>query len=133
MNASEIALLLQRFGVALEKLNPTEIKLLLTDMASMEIVVSPSPDNKQISTAKAVTVDIDVTAIANELGSSVSREDGVMLLENLTKQQLLAVAKHISLAVDSSLTKARLIEKIVERRVGLRLRQDAFAQAMHAH
>ena len=133
MSASEIALLLQRFGVALEKLNPTEIKLLLTDMASMEIVVSPSPDNKQISTAKAAAVDIDVTAIANELESSVSREDGVMLLENLTKQQLLAVAKHISLAVDSSLSKARLIEKIVERRVGLRLRQDAFAQAMHAH
>lgn len=133
MTVSEIAFLVQRFGLALEKLHPTEVKLLLADRASMEIVVTPDQCKKQISTAKGTTVELDITAVAVELEKSASREDGVTLLENLTKQELLAVAKHISLSVDSGLNKARLIEKIVERRVGLRLRQDAFAQAMHAH
>lgn len=131
MKTLELALLMQRIGAAIEKLNPKDVQLLLANKASVNIVVTPIATSVESAAKKSVIDHVDIEAIASKLGRSVSREQGTEVLRSLNRAQLQALAKHISVSVDSGATKDKLIEKVVERCVGLRLRQDAFAQAMN--
>lgn len=129
MSGFELAILMQHLGAAIEKLNPMDIQLLLANKATFDIVVTPASGGRP---AKPSAMGLhDVEMWIERLDASLSRELGVALLRDLNKAQLQAIAKHISVSVDGSASKDRIVEKIVERRVGLRLRQDAFAQAMH--
>lgn len=131
MKTSELAFLMQSLGEALKKLSPHDIQLVLSNKASVGIVVTPSADLVQRNSSKSVSqTPISIDFYMDKLDQSNSREDGMLILKDLNKSQLQILAKHISVSVDSGTSKERIIEKIVERRVGLRLRQNAFAQAM---
>jgi len=132
MSGFELAILMQHLGAAIEKVNPIDIQLLLANKATFDIVVTPASGGRSAGSHKPTAMDLhDVEMWIERLDASLSRELGVALLRDLSKAQLQAIAKHISVSIDSSASKDRIVEKIVERRVGLRLRQDAFAQAMH--
>lgn len=132
MSRSELALLMQRLGAAVDELDPRDVKLVLNNKAFMSIVVTPvAKESQGVSSRQDAVHQGEAEHIAARLEASLSREQGAALLKALNKPQLLGLAKYISVSIDTSATKERLIEKIVERKVGLRLRQDAFAQAMH--
>ena len=132
MKGCELSMLMQQLGAAIEKLNPRDVQLLLASKGAIDIVVTPLHDGQPNGSNKTIAImESDLLALVDSLDTSVSRDQGATLLKELSKAQLQALAKHISVSVDSGANKDRLVEKIVERRVGLRLRQDAFAQAMH--
>lgn len=132
---TELAFLFQQFGLAIQKLRPDDLALLLDNKASFDILVIPSPIEKINSYSKSktdiVATSFDCAKIAQKLNDSPTREMGILALKELNRIQLNILAKYFSISVDSSSNKDKLIEKIVERKIGLRLRQDAFSQVMN--
>lgn len=127
MNTSHLSVIMQRLGKAIERLPVDQIELLMQDKANIKILVTPrSIDSKNAE----VFSELELSDLNSNLADAVSREDGVRFLSGLTKVQLIVFAKHCSVSVDNSIGKEKVIEKIVERKVGLRLRQGAFTDAM---
>lgn len=134
MSAYELSILMQHLGQAIEKLNSQDFQLLLANKATVNIVVTPSTEKMCHAIPKSEVIgQSELTTLIQQLDDSSSRDQGALLLKSLTKAQLQSLAKYISVSVDSGASKDRIVEKIVERRVGLRLRQDAFAQVMNVN
>ncbi|MGB4118492.1 MAG: hypothetical protein WBK51_18275 [Polaromonas sp.] len=131
MSNFELANLMQHLSAAMQKLSANEVALLLANKASVDILVTPTSKGHPVS--KSGTTDtLNISQITNQLDAALSREEGATELKTLSKTELQLLAKHFSVSVDSSANKEKLIEKIVERKVGLRLRQNAFSQVMSA-
>ena len=123
MTTTEIAKLMQKLSMALEKLPPDQIERLLADEVQLSIsLVTVKAQREKVSCSFEPSVYVALLADASD------RVQGATVLRDLTKDSLQTLAKHINLSLDSSVTKDRLVDRIVERAVGLRLRQDAFAQ-----
>lgn len=133
MSASELSLLMQQLIPAIEQLGAKEIKLLLANKATLNLTVTPIDLTQKTPIQMLSIGSSEVDEVAAQLEVATSRSQGTEILKTLNKTHLQALAKKFSISADSGITKDRLVEKIVERRVGLRLRQDAFATAMHAH
>lgn len=129
MSNFELATLMQHLSVAIQKLSDNDVALLLANKASVDILVTPTIKVNHVSKL-GDTDTLDFARITNLLDAALSREQGAFELKTLNKTELQMLAKHFSVAVDSSANKEKLIEKIVERKVGLRLRQNAFSQVM---
>ena len=123
MTTREIAALMRKLSIALEKLPPDQIERLLADEVQLNISLTPIKTQKVKDGA-----DFDPSLYLSRLSDVSDRPRGAEVLQGLTKSDLQLLAKRINLSVDTSLVKERLIDRIVERVVGLRLRQDAFAQ-----
>jgi hypothetical protein len=129
MSNFELANLMQHLSVAIQKLSVDDVALLLANKASVDILVIPSSRvNHASKLGMAVTPNL--SQITNQLDAASSREEGATVLKMLSKVELQSLAKHFSVSIDSSANKEKIIEKIVERKVGLRLRQNAFSQVM---
>ncbi len=129
MSNFELANLMQHLSSAIQKLSADDVALLLANKATVAIAVTPL--TKAGHDAKPATATSqNVSQIAADLDKASSREEGAALLKTLSKAELQSLAKHFSVSVDSSANKERFVEKIVERKVGLRLRQNAFSQVM---
>ena len=131
MSNFELANLMQHLGAAMQKLSANDVALLLANKASVDILVTPTSKVNQVSKLGAIDT-LDISQITSQLDAASSREEGAIKLKTLSKTELQSLAKHFSVSVDSSANKDKLIEKIVERKVGLRLRQNAFSQVMSA-
>lgn len=131
MSNFELANLMQHLSAAIQKLSANDVALLLANKASVDILVTPKSKVNQVSKLGA-TDALDISQITSQLDAASSREEGAIELKTLSKTELQSLAKHFSVSVDGSANKDKLIEKIVERKVGLRLRQDAFSQVMSA-
>lgn len=131
MSNFELANLMQHLSAAMQKLSANDVALLLANKASVDILVTPTPKVNQVS--KLVVADrLNISQITHKLDVALSREEGASELKTLSKTELQLLAKHFSVSVDSSANKEKLVEKIVERKIGLRLRQNAFSQVMSA-
>lgn len=131
MSHFELANLMQHLSAAMQKLSANDVALLLANKASVDILVTPTPKVNQVS--KLVVADrLNISQITHKLDVALSREEGASELKTLSKTELQLLAKHFSVSVDSSANKEKLVEKIVERKIGLRLRQNAFSQVMSA-
>lgn len=129
MSNFELANLMQHLSAAIQKLSANDVALLLANKASVDILVTPTSKAHPVS--KLGTTDtLNIGQITQQLDAASSREAGATELKTLSKTELQLLAKHFSVSVDSSANKEKLIEKIVERKVGLRLRQNAFSQVM---
>lgn len=131
MSNFELANLMQHLSAAIQKLSANDVALLLANKASVDILVTPTPKVNHVSKL-GVADTLNISQITSKLDAALSREDGANELKTLSKTELQLLAKHFSVSVDSSANKEKLIEKIVERKVGLRLRQNAFSQVMSA-
>lgn len=131
MSNFELANLMQHLSAAIQKLSANDVALLLANKASVDILVTPKSKVNQVSKLGA-TDALDISQITSQLDAASSREEGAIELKTLSKTELQSLAKHFSVSVDGSANKDKLIEKIVERKVGLRLRQNAFSQVMSA-
>jgi hypothetical protein len=124
MNTVQISpALVEKFAQALAGLSPEQLDSLLQDRARLKIALVA---NRATSSAPRAEVDLD--GCAAKLRLLTDRAAGCELLASLNKPTLRALAKKFDLSVDSSATKDKLIDRIVERVIGLKLRQDAFAQ-----
>jgi hypothetical protein len=130
MSNSELSILMQRLSKAIEKLSSKDIQLILSDSAEVDISVKPVQVTAKPEETISNGVSIDFSAISAQLDRMESRASGSQFLKNLTKLQLQELAKRFSVSVDSGASKERIVEKIVERKIGLRLRQNAFSQVM---
>ena len=122
MTATEIAILMRKFSAAIEVLPEEQIQKMLADDVFLGITCT------QIRSPIISNPPVDVSSYVALLDAANDRVSGINIVKDLNKTSLLTLAKTIHLSVDGSMTKDRLIEKIVERSVGLRLLQDAFAQ-----
>ena len=123
MTTREIAALMRKLSIALEKLPSDQIERLLADEMQLNISLTPVKTLKVKDSA-----GFDPASYLGRLSAVSDRPEGALVLQGLTRSDLQLLAKRINLSVDSSMVKERLIDRIVERVVGLRLRQDAFAQ-----
>ena len=115
--------LLQKIVVAIHDLSESQIEKILNDQACLRISVVTNRTKSVVGPAAE-----HVEECLQKLRQAGSREVGTEVLSGINKKLLEAVAKKLDLSIDSSITKDRLIDRIVERAVGLRLRQDAFAR-----
>lgn len=131
MSNLELANLMQHLSAAMQKLSANDVALLLANKASVDILVTPTSKTNHVTKLGTVAT-LNVPQITTQLDAATSREEGAIELKTLSRTELQSLAKHFCVSVDSSANKDKLIEKIVERKVGLRLRQNAFSQVMSA-
>jgi hypothetical protein len=123
MKSMEHAKLLSIFHQFVAGLSDSQLKKLLDGQGKLKIAIS----NDQIAARTEITNDCiesqsTILALLNELPT---RQSGYLALEPHTKNDLLIVARHLDIPVDRSSNKSQLIEKIVERTVGMKLRRTA--------
>jgi hypothetical protein len=122
---SRLQALAPQLSAGLLQLIDDEVDRLLSNRASLNIQVNRKQAVNGVPSKTTEWLELD--SYAQRFQSAQSREEGTALLKILTKPYLERLARHYSVPLDSSLTKARLIERMVEMTIGLKLRQAAFA------
>lgn len=123
MTVVDLPILMRKLSIALEELSPQQINGILSNDVRVKIKLVPTRE-KKIEEAEPA----DLEKYLAELREMKDRMSGTEMLEGLKKSVLQSLAKKLQLSIDSSLSKEKLTARIVERAIGLRLRQDAFAQ-----
>lgn len=123
MTVVDLPILMRKLSIALEELSPQQINGILSNDVRVKIELVPTRE-KKIEEAEPA----DLEKYLAELREMKDRMSGTEMLEGLKKSVLQSLAKKLQLSIDSSLSKEKLTARIVERAIGLRLRQDAFAQ-----
>ncbi len=123
MKDSMKSIVVSKLANLIEEFNEQQLEQFLKNDAEIKIVIKPFKVQKE-------QVDYSDTAehYLEQLRTVNERSQGSEMLSPLTKPLLHCLAKQLNLSVDTSTPKNKLIERIVERSIGLRLRQEAFAQ-----
>jgi hypothetical protein len=123
MNAIALPLLMRKLSFALDELSSDQINRILKDELRFKIELVTDITKKETP-----HLEINVDAYVDKLNEMNDRQSGIKFLGNSTKAVLQVLAKRYQLSVDSSISKEKMVDRIVERAIGLRLRQEAFAQ-----
>jgi hypothetical protein len=133
MSPEKVAALMQHLSATVAQLDETQADQVLSNEASLSIVIKPiRGESKAQIKRQQMNARLSLASIVDQLNILSTREDGCALLEGLTRFDLQELAKFVCIAVDGSMNKEKLVERIVERKIGLRLRQNAFAEVMSA-
>lgn len=120
MNLIDSPVLMRKLSLAFEELSEKQIDAILSEKLNIKITLV-----KIHSTSRP---EVPVDEYLEKLNAMSDRQSGEVFLSVLNKSELQALAKKLDLSVDSSIAKDKLVNKVVERAIGLRLRQEAFAQ-----
>ena len=130
MKSSDLSKLLNMLQKSVASLDDSQVRALLQGDADLhiEVVLHPPKGKSQSALGESTSAE----EIAAKLRDCDSREKGFALLEPLTKADLNALARHYDIHADRSVKKDNLVEKIVERIIGSRLRRGAI-DSLTAH
>lgn len=123
MNSLNFSMILNKLSLSLEGFSPAQFDDVLAGKLKFKVSLVPNRVN-QLS----INSEIDVVLYIEELKKFPDRSSAEIFLLKLKKNELHALAKKYDLSVDGSIAKDKLVGKLVERAVGLKLRQEAFSQ-----
>ena len=133
MSLENGAALMQQLSMAAMQLSEKDVERVLANRASLSIVIKPKRVDSTIRNEfHASHAESDFLPVLQHLETLSARNDGYVLLKDFKRLELEKLARQVYIAVDSSMNKEKLIERIIEKKIGLRLRQNAFAEIMSA-
>ena len=95
----------------------------MTGKLKLKVSLVPNRENHS-----SIISEVNVDSYIEELKKFPDRPSAEIFLSTLKKNELQSLAKKYDLSVDGSIAKDKLVLKLVERAVGLKLRQEAFSQ-----
>jgi hypothetical protein len=129
MKSSELAELLSIFQRFVAGLQDAQIKQLLGGQGKLQLSLLRDDQLYKKDAALGSSKSADIIQL---LGNCKDRSSGIEFLQAYSKSDLLSVVKFLDIHVDRSANKAQVVEKIVERTVGARLRRSAI-DSLAAH
>jgi hypothetical protein len=123
MNSLNFSMLLNKLSLSLEEFSPEQFNDVMTGKLKLKVSLVPNRENHS-----SIISEVNVDSYIEELKKFPDRPSAEIFLSTLKKNELQALAKKYDLSVDGSIAKDKLVLKLVERAVGLKLRQEAFSQ-----
>ena len=123
MNSLNFSMLLYKLSLSLEDFSPEQFNDVMTGKLKLKVSLVPNRENHS-----SIISEVNVDSYIEELKKFPDRPSAEIFLSTLKKNELQALAKKYDLSVDGSIAKDKLVLKLVERAVGLKLRQEAFSQ-----